>query len=120
MFRHTQIAVLGTLMLMLSLAGCIQYQHIAPQDAQGQACVRQCSDTQQECHASRDQSYKEFKGLYDSQNQSYQNCLHFTEDPQLKQMCPQPTVPNSPDYSTCREVYDNCFVKCGGRIERVK
>lgn len=118
MFRHPPVAVLG--MLMLALTGCSQSQHIAPPDAQGQACVRQCSDSRQRCRSSKEQSFKEFNGRYDVQTQGYQNCLHLTQGPQCTQLCPLPTAPDSLDYSTCTQVYDNCVVTCGGRIERAK
>ncbi|SDI02613.1 hypothetical protein SAMN05216588_11092 [Pseudomonas flavescens] len=115
---HLSLAALA--LATISLGGCIRYQHIPPHTAEGLACVQRCDDQQRQCRDSRDASYREFKGLYDIQNQSYQNCLHTTEDPNLKTLCPQPTAPDGPDYQACTEVYDSCFTRCGGRIERVK
>lgn len=102
------------------LGGCTQYREIPPQTAEGQACVRQCNDQARQCERRADESYQNFKGLYDTQYQSYQNCLHVTEDPQLKQMCPRPTAPSGPEYRDCSRSYDSCFVECGGTYEQIE
>ena len=106
--------------LLTLLGGCTQYREVPPQTAEGQACVQQCNQTQRACERQEDESYQGFKVIYDSQNQGYQNCLHATQDPNLKTLCPKPTAIDGPDYRICAEVYKNCFVKCGGRYEKVE
>ncbi|UCJ18442.1 hypothetical protein K5Q02_08785 [Pseudomonas sp. MM211] len=106
--------------LLTLLGACTQYREVPPQTAEGQACVQQCNETQRACERREDESYQGFKVIHDSQNQSYQNCLHSTEDPNLKTLCPKPTAIDGPDYRTCSEVYKNCFVTCGGSYEKIE
>lgn len=117
-YRFLPVTLLATLTL---LGGCTQYREVPPQTAEGQACVRKCTEQASECRQRAEASYQGFKVIYDAQNQSYQNCLHNnTRDPNLQSLCPRPTAIDGPDYRICSEVYENCFVNCGGHYEKVE
>jgi len=118
--RFLPVCLLAALTL---LGGCTQYREVPPQTAEGQACVRKCSEQASECRQRAEESYKGFKGLYDIQYQSYQSyqsCLHNSGDPNLQSLCPKPTAPSGPDTSICSDSYKSCFVDCGGQYEKVE
>lgn len=114
-YRFLPVTLLTALTL---LGGCTQYREVPPQTAEGQACVLQCSEQAGECRQRAEESYKGFKGLYDVQHQSYQNCLHNTRDPNLQSLCPKPTAISGPDTNICSGSYKSCFVDCGGHYEK--
>lgn len=115
--RFLPVCLLAALTL---LGGCTQYREVPPQTAEGQACVRQCSELAGECRQRAEESYKGFKGLYDIQYQSYQSCLHNSSDPNLQSLCPKPTAIDGPDTSICSDSYKSCFTNCGGHYEKVE
>ncbi len=115
--RFLPVTLLATLIL---LDGCTRYREVPPQTVEGQACVRKCTEQASECRQRAEASYQGLKVIYDAQNQSYQNCLHNSSDPNLKSLCPPPTAISGPDTSICSGSYKSCFTDCGGHYEKVE
>lgn len=115
--RFPPVTLIAALTL---LVGCTHYREVPPQTADGQACVRECTEQTNDCRQRAEDSYQGFKVIYDAQNQSYQDCLHNRSDPTLKALCSPPTAISGPDTSNCSDSYKSCFTDCGGHYEKVE
>jgi hypothetical protein len=126
---NKKIALLVLATGMVALSGCapeykMQPQFIEPLSISGQECVKQCFDTKQYCdqrsaaglagckeaaHHRAMVEYKNYNIQYDDNSaKSNKTVDDFYDDSQCHQSVP------------CGNVYNQCFVHCGGSIQQKK
>ena len=115
-------AVFAVLLAAMELAACSQlrethYNYLPPKDAQGLACVAQCSAANSACLTEADKLAAGERDRCELESrQEYDLCLsrpHMDASPS----CEPRRCPVSDEAAACDPVYRACFEHCGGTVE---
>mgnify|MGYP000884198225 CR=1 FL=1 len=107
---------------LLVLSGCMtQYTYTPPTSPQGQRCVAQCSQQQQECKARENDrvAYEQPRCEHDADIE-YTACLVYSKGDKDKNACTRKSCYMSPSYYGCEEDFRQCFQVCGGTVGVMK
>ncbi|HCV37868.1 hypothetical protein N8H41_11020 [Pseudomonas vlassakiae] len=119
---------LSTVMLFFVLiAGCgpgYSYRYVAPASEAGLACVRACSTELKHCKQLSAEQARSERARYESEHRAYQYCRAGRTKKDARFYCPAPTQFWGGDAlmsegSSCRQGFNDCYVGCGGQVERV-
>ncbi len=111
---------MGVLLSLMLTLGCaprpvyeIKYDYLAPESAEGKACIQQCETRKTQCEQSKDKAYQQEK--LEAQR-AYEQCKlseHSTRSPII---CDEPSELIKADYSSCLDAFNRCFGRCGGKV----
>ncbi|SDT33742.1 hypothetical protein SAMN05216598_5113 [Pseudomonas asplenii] len=108
----------AALPLMMLLTACTHYHYINPQTPEGLACMHKLDAEVNACETRVREKQDSFNSLHEFMERSRQQCEHGNTF-NIPNACPQPPSPTKVD-NYCRDGYDEKFVKCGGRIEKIE
>lgn len=120
------------LLAALLLAGCgpvyrTTYQFSLPDSQRARECVNACQATRQQCEGNAEYAHQQ---CMNRSEQAYQNCearKSYEPDPKRgwdKPKCVKNCISCSrpycsqPDKGACESRYRDCYVACGGTVEK--
>lgn len=99
------------------LGGCAgglhEQQLIQPQGPSSQACLARCDRLKEECEARQNLREQDCGERVAAATADYERCVGSGSAP-----CSRPESCLGADMSICERQYEECFVACGGRVER--
>jgi len=103
------------------------YQFQPPDSQRGRECVNACQATRQQCEGNAEYAYQQCMNREESRYQMCEARKSFEPDPKkgwdkpqcVKNCapCPKPFC-RQPDKASCDERYRDCYVNCGGTVEK--
>ncbi len=107
-------AILSVLAL-LTLGACTQYQYIPPPTPEGRSCVAQCTMMRSQCQSQENFQVQQCNMMRSAALTSYNRCRAAGGG----HRCVEPPICTGGSWQ-CSGPYDDCFRACGGQIVPVK
>lgn len=106
------------MVLALLLSACVSAKkenYLPPEGLEAGRCLEFCRSSRFECRQAVQVEYDGCEIRFEYRNESYRRCVAQRGVSRCIGLKPVPC--GTPPFRQCTEVYDECFVGCGGVIE---
>jgi hypothetical protein len=114
---YLKARLIGSVALLALVVGCSQglYEKrlIEPDASQGQSCRNRCELLKTQCRQRQETRERACQDWYNQAKEDYDLCRNGGAG-----KCRSPQTCLGADMSICDRQYENCFITCGGRIEK--